>query len=399
MGSGLTVAGAILAIGLLGCSGAPIQGPAPPGQRPAAAVGTPVVVQRHSPRAEAGRIAAREVPFSFERGGRRFAGVLAVPEHTAGERLPGVVLVHGSGPMSRDGFMPGQLGLGFGFEFPVYAELSSELVRLGYVVARYDKRTCVEIGLCRAADENLHDWSSFSHDDIVVDDFAEDAKAAYHKLGVYDFVDMRRVVFVGHSQGAQLVPRLLTELRHVPAGVMLTPPYRDVAALLHQQGRLLIRVMRQAGKQHRVREGHELLHAAKLLRALKQGRRTPPRILGQPVALWRSWIQASEEAPRLAQSLQRPLLVVGGTYDYNVDPDEMRLWSQRLLGSRHHVAVLPCVTHALNCISQSDPLRIEPHDIGHRIAEGLVSELGAFLHQAIGSSRMASMGKLTVEPG
>lgn len=329
-----------------------------------------------------------DIPFSFERGGQQFAGVVSVPEHGAGVRLPGVVLVHGSGPMSRDGVMPGQLGLGFGFDFPVYAELARELSALGYVVARYDKRTCLGSGMCRGDDlSGLGVLPAFADEDTVVDDFAEDAKAAYFKLASFDFVDADRIAFVGHSQGAQLVPRLLTDVPTVPAGVMLTPPYGDVSELLREQGELLIRIMHQAGKDERVAEGYELIRAAGWLDALKHGKRTPSRILGQPLALWRSWIHASLEAPALARSLNRPLLVVGGGYDYNVSPTQLEHWRTWLSGSQHRVTVVPCVTHALNCISQVDPMLIEPSDIGHHIDARLVQSMAGFLGEKLSFSR------------
>jgi alpha-beta hydrolase superfamily lysophospholipase len=328
-------------------------------------------------------VPAAEVPFSFVRDGRRFEGVLSVPEHVAGARLPSVVLVHGSGPMSRDGVMPGQLGLGFGFDFPVYAELAHELSRLGYVVARYDKRTCVGTHYCDLGPPGFALVPTLSDPDAVVDDFTEDAKAAYRRVSEYDFVDAERIIFVGHSQGAQLVPRLLTDLEEVRAGVMLTPPYGDVPALLREQGRLLVRIMREAGKPHRIAEGYELLRAAYWLDELKHGKPTPTQILGQPLPLWRSWMRASQEARRLARTLTRPLLVVGGDYDYNVSRDQLRSWQQWLVGSPHRVAVLPCMTHALNCISQSDPRLIESHDIGHHIDRELVDELGVFLTETL----------------
>jgi alpha-beta hydrolase superfamily lysophospholipase len=340
-------------------------------------------------------VRAAEVAFSFEREGRSFGGRLTLPERQLGQRLPGVVLVHGSGPMSRDGFMPGQLGLGFGFDFPVYAELARELAALGYVVARYDKRTCLDAGRC-----GPHSLTSFGlgssvvAEDASIDDFVEDAKAAYQKLTEYDFVDGSRVVFVGHSQGAQLVPRLLTELESVPSGVMLTPPYQELPELLRQQGERLVHVMRQAKKYDRVREGYELIRASKMLTGLRNGSPTPEYILGQPVQLWRSWLRASQEAPRLARALERPLLVVGGTYDYNVAPEEMRLWSQWFSGSPHRVTVLPCVTHALNCISQEDPTQIEARHIGRRIDSSLLQSLAGFLGTTL--ARRAQSGVLAL---
>jgi len=290
--------------------------------------------------------------------------------------------------MSRDGVMPGQLGLGFGFDFPVYAELARELSRLGYVVARYDKRTCLGTRYCDSEPNGLGGVSALTQSglverDSVVDDFVEDAKAAYRRLSDYEFVDPGRIVFVGHSQGAQLVPRLLTDVPEVPAGVMLTPPYRDVPALLREQGELLVRIMQEAGKPRGVVEGYDLIRAADWLDALKDGKPTPARILGQPLPLWRSWMRASQEARELARTLRRPLLVIGGDYDYNVSKDQLRLWQQWLAGSPHRVAVLPCMTHALNCISQSDPHLIESHDIGHRIDRDLVEQLGGFLTETL----------------
>lgn len=329
-----------------------------------------------------------ESPFSFVRDGRRFEGVLSVPAHARGARLPSVILVHGSGPMSRDGVMPGQLGLGFGFDFPVYAELARELSRLGYVVARYDKRTCVGTRYC-ASEQNAVgavpalSEPAFAERDTVVSDFVEDAKAAYRRLSDYEFVDAGRIVFVGHSQGAQLVPRLLTDMPEVPAGVMLTPPYRDVPALLREQGELLVRIMQEAGKPLGVVEGYDLIRAAEWLDRLQDGKPTPARILGQPLPLWRSWIHASQEARALSRTLRRPLLVVGGEYDYNVSKDQLELWQKWLAGSPHRVALLPCMTHALNCISQSDPHLIESRDIGHRIDRELVEQLGGFLTETL----------------
>ena len=41
--------------------------------------------------------------------------------------------------------------------------------------------------------------------------------------------------------------------------------------------------------------------------------------------------------------------------------------------------VLDCVTHALNCITQPDPARITPDDIGHDLSPDLVREVAGFL--------------------
>ena len=80
-------------------------------------------------------------------------------------------------------------------------------------------------------------------------------------------------------------------------------------------------------------------------------------------------------APDLARKLDRPLLVLGGRYDYNVAASETESWARWLSESPrapHRVRVLDCVTHALNCITQKDPMRITPDDIGRDLAPDVV---------------------------
>src|SRR5690606_25877450 len=183
---------------------------------------------------------------------------------------------------------------------------------LGYVVIRYDNRACVGAGICESVAGGAGaGLASFASPDTVGDDFAEDAKAAYRTVSSYPFIDAGRVVFVGHSQGAQLVPRLLTALPSVPAGVMPTPPYRDVPELLRRQGLVRIDVMRRAGKRDRLGEGYELLRASRRAAGVEGGRPAPRRMLGQPVKRGLSWVRASQQARQLALSLDRPRLVLG----------------------------------------------------------------------------------------
>ena len=116
---------------------------------------------------------------------------------------------------------------------------------------------------------------------------------------------------------------------------------------------------------------------------MRLGLRSRGSILGQPVQLWRSWILASEAAPGLARQLRRPLLILGGEYDFNVEPAEIARWGRWLRGSSHRVRLLPCVTHALNCVSNRDLTRVRDSDIGHRIDSRLVAELDRFLRTTV----------------
>src|SRR6185369_6762687 len=115
--------------------------PEAPASPPAARAGAPGKAARP-------RRPKEEVPMAFDRGLFHLEGTLTLPARAEGERVPAVVIVHGSGPMSRDGIMRGQLGLSFGFELPVYKRLAEALTARGYAVYRYDKRTCGTFNGC-----------------------------------------------------------------------------------------------------------------------------------------------------------------------------------------------------------------------------------------------------------
>ncbi len=93
----------------------------------------------------------------------------------------------------------------------------------------------------------------------------------------------------------------------------------------------------------------------------------------------------ARKAPEIARGLDRPLLVLGGGYDYNVAPSEIESWASWLSASPRalrRVKVLPCVTHALNCITQPQAGRITAADIGHDVAPAVVEEVAAFLGES-----------------
>ncbi|MEO0606442.1 MAG: alpha/beta hydrolase [Myxococcota bacterium] len=121
----------------------------------------------------------REVrAITIDRDAFALEGTLTLPERTSDAGVPGVVLVHGSGPNSRDVPVSGQLNMAFGLEFD---------------------RT--------------------PSDAIVVDDFIEDAAAAASYLAALNEVD--RVYVVGHSQGGSFVPRRLADDPRLAGGVIL----------------------------------------------------------------------------------------------------------------------------------------------------------------------------------
>jgi hypothetical protein len=126
--------------------------------------------------------------------------------------------------------------------------------------------------------------------------------------------------------------------------------------------------------------------AAEELSHIERGVHLGDPVLGQPPRLWASWIELAKQAPELARSMNRPLLILGGKYDYNVEPDEIAGWADCLAGAPaglHRVRLLDCVTHALNCITQPDPLLIRPEDIGRTVDQAVLDEMTQFLKRVL----------------
>jgi len=329
-----------------------------------------------------------DVPLGFDRGLWHLDGTLTLPARGEGERVPAVVIVHGSGPMSRDGLMRGQIGLGFGFELPVYQRLAAALAGHGYAVYRYDKRTCGSFNDCAETDHSAVPYDLLETE-FATGEYVGDAEAALDIVSRHPQIDPERMFLVGHSEGGQLVPLLLLNRREVRAAIMLAPPFHTMSVLLEQQSERVRWAFSIAGQAERGEaEARQLMVAAEALKRVERGTHLGEPILGQPPGIWASWIELATKAPEAAKALDRPLLVLGGSYDYNVAPSEIEGWARLLEGStraRHRVRVLDCVTHALNCITQPDPRRITAADIGRDLSPVLIDEMVTFLDaQAFG---------------
>lgn len=324
----------------------------------------------------------QDVALSFDRGMWHIEGTLTLPQRAVGTRVPAVVIVHGSGPMSRDGTMPGQLGLGFGFDLPVYQMLARALAQHGYAVYRYDKRTCGQFNGCS---EKGFTSIPFNMIETAFDtkEYVGDALAAMDAMRVIPDIDAQRTYFIGHSEGGELVPLLLSERPTVRGGVMLAAPFHTMTVVLEQQSEKLRWAFATIGDPVRAaKEGDTLLDAAHSLAAIENGTYLGGLILGQPPGLWASWLEIAKKAPFVARELDQPLLVLGGSYDYNVAVSEIDSWARWLTVAKHghhRVKVFPCVTHALNCITEPDPSRVREADIGREIDPRLLDEIVTFL--------------------
>ena len=225
-------------------------------------------------------------------------GVVTLP--SGDEPVPGVVLVHGSGPVDRDETVgPNK----------TFRDLALGLTARGVAVLRYDKRTYAsEVPTLEQTLESVT---------------VSDAVAALDRLGEIQRVD-RRVV-VGHSLGGMATPRILTR-SDAAAGVLLAANASELTGLVVRQVRHQLSV---AGGLTETDE-RQIDRIQTAFDNVTAGEYPDGRLVaGRPAGWWRSVLAYDQVAT--AQSLDRPLRVVQGTRDYQIPSEtEFSAWRDAL---------------------------------------------------------------------
>lgn len=298
-------------------------------------------------------------------------------------KVPAVVLAHGSGPNSRDGFVTGQLNMGFGFKIPVYAELAWALCDAGFATLRYDKRTCSRENNCY---ENEYPLPS---DDLVIQDFMDDVLAGVDHMKEYEEVNQHHIFVMGHSQSAQFIPHLMDANSGIRAGVMLAAPYQSADKLLAGQLKSTEALFERLKikKEFADSATEDLRRWVRELKKLRAGKFEGNEIGTASTMFWKSWMDMGDQAPTIARSLRRPMLVMSGDYDWNVPMQETRDWEDWLKHNsraQHRVMILDDVTHALNEVHEREITEINAEkDIEKHISLKVSNNVIQFLREVI----------------
>ena len=155
--------------------------------------------------------AFHEVEVTVGSGEWAVPGTLSLPEGE-GQKLPAVVLVHGSGPQDRDETI--------GPNKP-FRDLAWGLASQGIAVLRYEKRT-----KAHAAQFTPEIIAKLTVQEEVI----EDALAAVQLLRHTPGIDPDRIYVLGHSLGATLAPRIGQQDPGIAGLIImggLTRPFED----------------------------------------------------------------------------------------------------------------------------------------------------------------------------
>lgn len=320
-------------------------------------------------------------------------GTLRIPSSdNPNATSPGVVLIHGSGTLSRDSPLFGQLGMTFGFEIPVFSEIGDALQERGIAVLTYDKRTCGSFNNCT----NDNSYPLPDIDALTINTFMDDALAA--AMFLQDQDEVESVTILGHSQSGPFIPILLQQEPSLAGGIMVAGNYMPIEELLEYQLNFTLDLYEQLGVNTttalalpQVIATVELVNG---VNSILNGTYDEPYFAGATTEFWRSWSELTDRALAV-RDIDQPILIFNGELDTNVPSSEALRWYDHFeeLNITKRIEIPPCVTHALNCLLESDYTQITANDIGTIVAPATIDAISNFIFAyVVGENLMSTSG-------
>jgi pimeloyl-ACP methyl ester carboxylesterase len=232
-------------------------------------------------------------PITIPGNGFNIAGTLTKPK-TPAARYPAIVLHTGSGVGDRDGTAAG---------VPTLGQIAGVLAEAGYLAVRYDKRGYGQTG-GRAESATLTD-------------FAEDLRSVVRYLEKRKDVDPRRIIVLGHSEGAWVAMLAAARERKIAGVVAIaTPAVTGAELVLEQQQRQLDQMkVPDAERQAKV-ELQKKIHQAVITGEGWEG--IPPELRKQADSAWFRSLLVFDPA-KVVQDIRQPLLILHPELDRQVD--------------------------------------------------------------------------------
>ncbi len=302
--------------------------------------------------------------------GTSLAGTLTLPEGMTA-KVPGILLLQGSGPTDRDGNQPP------GLRSDLLRQIAEALTQEGIATLRFDKRGMhANIAGLPAEQKDYAVFFGWNR-------FVDDAYAAYAFLRGLDAVDPARTALLGHSEGGLIALDLASRLKGgaAPAALVLAAVAgRPLDIVIREQIERLLGEQQATPAQRR----YFLSANDRIVRTIRETgtipEDVPPGLTAfYPDYLGPFWQTVFRLDPAvLARSYDGPVLVLQGAADLQVSPERDALALGHALeqrsGDDHALFMLPRTSHSLKPLqSETDP------GVEGEIDPGVLRRLGDWL--------------------
>ena len=241
-------------------------------------------------------------------------GTLAIPKGDG--QFPAVVLVHGSGPNDRNE----TLGPNKPFQ-----DMAWGLATRGIAVLRYDKRTLI-YGPKLVADPKLAAGLT------VKEETVDDALAAVRFLQKIPGIDPKRIFILGHSLGGMLVPRIAMAGHdlEIAGFIIMAGLTQPLAETYLRQMTYLFSLDGEVSDGER-KQLEEIKDQVARINALKEEDvGSGERFINASPAYWLGL--RGYYPPDVALLVEKPLLILQGSRDYQVTTVDFENWKRTLEG-------------------------------------------------------------------
>jgi len=256
------------------------------------------------------KFAEREVTFPGA-GGLQLHGTFVAPSVAKG-KVPGVLLLPGSGPSDRNGNQPPALIT------DLLKEIAERLATEGYASLRFDKRaTRAYVSSWPKDVAALNDFFSW-------DSFVGDARAGLDFLKAQTEINPKQTVVAGHSEGGIIAMQIAHDLDgkpNAPAGLMLlSSPGRPLGPVLIEQ---IYDSLKRSGVTGEKAKPYEDYLPRAVAQVIKDGTVPPnaPQGLGAifpPSALKLLQVELAFDPAKVLPTYSGPVLVIQGEKDVQI---------------------------------------------------------------------------------
>jgi pimeloyl-ACP methyl ester carboxylesterase len=295
----------------------------------------------------------REVNFAGG-GGLQLHGTLTLPANVKG-KVPGVLLLPGSGPTDRNGNQPPQMVT------DLLKQIAERLAADGYASLRFDKRAApVYASAFPRNAEALSDFFSW-------DNFVGDARAALDFLKSQPEINPKQTVVAGHSEGAIIAIQVAHDLEgkaNAPAGlILLSAPGRTLGSIIEAQVYASLKREHVTGDAAKPYEDYMPRAVSQIIKDATVPPNPPPGLAAifPPSALKLLQVEFAFDPPKVLSTYTGPVLVIQGEKDIQISAvDDFPLLQSTLKERKHGTYKAVVVLSASHNLKKVENENAEP---------------------------------------